>query len=157
MKIKKPRTIGRVEKIDFPDFNLFEIDAKVDTGAYTSAIHCHDIVSFKEDEQEMVSFKLLDPSHPAYNHKEIKLPVKARRNIKNSFGQVQKRIIVQARMRIYDKTYKVELSLADRSKLEYPVLLGRKALYNRFIVDVSQKNMAYNLKQHSINNEKTTK
>lgn len=156
MKIKKTRTIGRVEKIDFPDFNLFEIDAKVDTGAYTSAIHCHDIVSYEDNGAEMVSFKLLDPSHPAYNHKEIILPVKARRKIKNSFGQVQKRIIVQARMKIYNKVYKVELSLADRSKLEYPVLLGRKALYNRFIVDVSQKNVAFSLKQKSINEEKNS-
>jgi len=147
MAPKKQLTIGRVEKIDFPDFNIVEIDAKVDTGAYTSAMHCHDVTTFMDEGVEMVSFKLLDPSHPSYNHKEIVLPVKARRRIKNSFGQVQRRIIIQTRMRIYQKLYKIELSLADRSKQEFPVLLGRKALYKRFVVDVSKKNLSYKLQQ----------
>jgi hypothetical protein len=141
-KIRK--MIGRVEQIDFPEFDIRDIDAKIDTGAYTSAVHCHAVSCFVDEQTgtEMVSFRLLDPSHPAYNNREIVLPVKARRKIRNSFGQVQKRIIVETKMRIFGKLYRLELSLADRSKQEYPVLLGRKALYKRFIVDVSQKNLS---------------
>ncbi|MCH8567640.1 MAG: RimK/LysX family protein [Balneolales bacterium] len=141
MKSKK-RVIGRVESIGFPEFGITEIDAKIDTGAYTSAIHCHEVKAFMKDDEEWVRFKLLDPHHPAFNHKEFTMPVFARKRIKNSFGQTQKRIIVQTKMLIFGKKYKIELSLADRSKLEFPVLLGRKAIRNRFVVDVSLKNVA---------------
>ena len=36
-------TIGRSDKADFPELSLFDIDLKVDSGAYTSSIHCTDI------------------------------------------------------------------------------------------------------------------
>ena len=32
--------IGRVDRIDFQKLDLFQIDVKIDTGDYTSAIHC---------------------------------------------------------------------------------------------------------------------
>ena len=34
------KIIGRLEKVSFPAFQLHNIDAKIDTGAYTSSIHC---------------------------------------------------------------------------------------------------------------------
>jgi len=39
-KKRKLRTIGRIDKADFPELNLQNIEVKIDTGAYTSAIHC---------------------------------------------------------------------------------------------------------------------
>ncbi len=147
------KVIGRTEKIDFPDFGMTGLDAKVDTGAYTSAIHCHDVKRFTEGTSEMVSFRLLDPSHPDYNHLKMTLPVKKVKRIRNSFGNVQKRIIVETRISIHGKTYKTDLSLADRSRQNYPVLLGRKAIYKRFVVDVSEKNLSWIQKNSS--NKKT--
>ncbi|AXJ01133.1 hypothetical protein CYPRO_1883 [Cyclonatronum proteinivorum] len=140
--------IGRVEKVDFPDLDLYDIDCKTDTGAYTSSIHCHDITTYRLDEtgEEVVRFFLLDPSHPSFNHREFVLPVKTRRKVKNSFGESQKRIIIQTKMMLFSKVYVVELSLADRSRMNYPVLLGRKAINKRFLVDVSQKNLSHKLK-----------
>lgn len=151
-KTKKERqkpVIGRVEKFNFPELGIFEIDCKIDTGAYTSSIHCHDIEPFWDGDQEMVRFRLLDPSHPAYNHKEFVLPVKTRRKVKSSFGNTQKRIIIQTKMQIFEKRYTIELSLADRSRMSYPVLLGRKALTKRFLVDVSKKNLSQKSKPTS--------
>lgn len=151
-KPKKERikpVIGRVEKIDFPELGIYEIDCKTDTGAYTSSIHCHNIETFRNGDTEMVRFRLLDPSHPAYNHKEFVLPVKSRRKIKSSFGAIQKRIIIQTKMLIFGKLYVIELSLADRSRMTYPVLMGRKALNKRFLVDVSAKNLSYKQKLSS--------
>jgi hypothetical protein len=139
---KDKEVIGRREIIDLPLLNLFKIDAKIDTGAYTSAIHCHDIKVVKSDEGAMVHFKILDPSHADYNHKEFILPVFDERRIKNSFGQVQKRVIIKTTMCMFGKEFPVELSLADRSRLEYPILIGRKVLKNRFIVDVSKVNIS---------------
>ena len=41
--------IGRFEKADFPLLDLENISIKIDTGAYTSSIHCDNIVE-KEDQ-----------------------------------------------------------------------------------------------------------
>lgn len=34
------KIIGRTDLIDFPELDLWNIGAKIDSGAYTSAIHC---------------------------------------------------------------------------------------------------------------------
>lgn len=150
MSKKRPKAlIGRREKADFPDLDLIGIDAKVDTGAYTSAIHCHDVELFDKDGKQWVRFKLLDPSHPGYNHKTFELPVHKIKSIKSSSGQAQKRCIIKTRIKIIDSAFEIELSLADRSAMEYPVLLGRKALTGRFIVDVSQLNIIQKEKEKS--------
>jgi hypothetical protein len=137
--------IGRKDKVDFPELGLYDIDAKVDTGAYTSSIHCHNIEIIDKDGENKVRFNLLDPSHPMYN-KEFLLPINSKREIKNSFGQVEERYIIKTQVLLFGELFDIELSLTDRSKMEYPVLLGRQLLHNRFSVDVSQIDLSYNQK-----------
>jgi len=134
--------IGRRERVNFPDLGLFNIDAKVDTGAYTSAIHCSDVAKTSIDGKPYVKFQLLDPTHPDYDHRPFELPVYKEKRIKSSIGVIQKRIIIRTKMEIAGRAFLTELSLADRSKMEYPVLLGRKALKGKFIVDVSLLNVS---------------
>ena len=44
LNLKMPKkVIGRIDKADFPLLGLFDIDVKIDTGAYTSSIHCHKV------------------------------------------------------------------------------------------------------------------
>lgn len=139
---KKKRTlkvIGRLERIDFPEWDLHDIDAKVDTGAYTSSLHCHHISSFQKEGNEYVKFNLLDPSHETYNDKLFKWPVYRKKTIKSSNGQREERFVVKTKVKIFDNIFTAELSLTDRSEMRYPVLLGRKLINNRFLVDVSQK------------------
>lgn len=138
--------IGRREKADFPELELYGIDAKIDTGAYTSAIHCHDLKLIRYRGIKQIQFRLLDPMHPKYNQKLLILPVYARRNVKNSFGQVEERFIIQTKIALFGQVFDVELALADRSKMEYPVLLGRKVIYGRFVVDVSKCNLSHKQK-----------
>lgn len=135
--------IGRKDKVDFPELGLYDIDAKIDTGAYTSSIHCHNIQVIDKDGEDRVIFSLLDPSHPFYNDKEFNLPVYAKKEIKNSFGQVEERYIIKTQVLLFGELFDIELSLTDRSKMEYPVLLGRLLLQDRFIVDVSQIDLSH--------------
>ena len=144
---KDLRIIGRKEVINFPDLELFEIDAKVDTGAYTSSIHCTGVKSKMIEGKKMVSFYLLDKDHPAYDHKLFTLPVFKFKRVKSSMGHTEYRYIIKTNIEMFHEKFEVELSLADRSKMEHPVLIGRKMLKNKFLVDVSRVNLS-NIKHH---------
>lgn len=133
------KIIGRLESIDFPEWDLFGIDAKIDTGAYTSSLHCHHIQSYEDGGKEFVKFNLLDPSHETYNDKLFKLPIHRKKVVKSSNGETEERYVIKAKLKLFDKLLQAELSLTDRSEMRYPVLLGRKLLNGRFLVDVSRK------------------
>lgn len=133
------KVIGRLERIDFPEWNLFDIQAKIDTGAYTSSLHCHHITAQKKEGREMVKFNLLDPSHETYNDKLFELPVHRKKVVKSSNGYREERYIVTTKIKIFDQLLTAELSLTDRSEMRNPVLIGRKFINGRFLVDVSQK------------------
>lgn len=120
---KEKLIIGRKDKVDFPKLKLYNIDAKIDSGAYTSAIHCNNIKIKRRGEKKYVYFNLLDPSHPHYNHKEIRLPLYKIKTVKNSFGQSEKRYIVVTDIIIFDQKFEIELSLSDRTTMLHPVLL----------------------------------
>lgn len=133
------KIIGRLEKVDIPAWDLYELDAKIDTGAYTSSLHCHHIETNETKDEPTVRFNLLDPSHEAYNEKLFELPIYKSKKVKSSNGQTEERIIVKTSLVLAGRTLEAELSLTDRSEMRYPLLIGRKLLKERFIVDVSQK------------------
>ena len=125
--------------MDFPEWDLYGLDAKIDTGAYTSSLHCHHIEKVKKGNAEYVRFNLLDPSHETYNERLFELPVHKQKQVKSSIGVAEQRFIVKTVIVLIDEPVPVELSLTDRSEMKYPILLGRKLLKNRFLVDVSKK------------------
>ena len=141
---RKLKVIGRREWVDLPELGLEKIMAKVDTGAYTSSIHVHDMEEIEIDGAPGVRFQVLDPNHPEYRDRYFEFPVLKQKYIKSSSGERQRRHIIRTRIKIYGKKFKIELSLANRSRMECPILLGRKALTNRFLVDVSQRYLSSN-------------
>lgn len=132
------KLIGRIEKISFLKWNIEDLPAKIDTGAYTSAIHCKHI----EEVDCVLQFILLCPKTEKYNNKLLQTTKYQVKSIRSSNGKKQKRYIVSTSVLFYGKKYKIKLSLSDRGKMTYPVLIGRKFLNKKFIVDVSQKNIA---------------
>ncbi len=136
------KIIGRLEYIDLPNWGIQNIEAKIDTGAYSSSLHCHKIELFEKDGVETVRFLLLDPEHPAYNEKLFELPVHDVRDVKSSNGLSEKRVFVKTTILMFNKIYKIELSLADRSEMKYPLLIGRNFISRKFLVDVSKTNLS---------------
>ncbi|MBN2731585.1 MAG: ATP-dependent zinc protease [Balneolaceae bacterium] len=135
------QVIGRTELVDIPSWDLYELNAKIDTGAYTSSLHCHHIEPFEKSDSQMVRFNLLDPSHEIYNDKLFELPVYKTKNVKSSNGQTEERIIVRTDIILAGQKLRAELSLTDRSEMRYPLLIGRKLLKGRFLVDVRHKSL----------------
>jgi hypothetical protein len=138
MPQKKLKLIGRREYVDFPGLNLFRLEAKIDTGAYTSALHCHDIAVRDIGGTPTLCFYLLDPNHPEYNDQEHRFTEFSRKTIKSSSGEAEERYIIKTLIRLGRKKIRTTLSLTDRAGMRYPVLIGRKLIKNKFIIDVKQ-------------------
>ncbi len=135
-------TIGRIELVDLPRWDILDIEAKIDTGAYTSSLHCHHIEPFEKNGEPWIRFNLLDPEHKAYNDKLLELPIFDQREVKSSNGARETRFFVQTEICFFNKEFTIEFSLTDRSEMKYPLLVGRKFLAKKFIVDVSKRNLS---------------
>lgn len=132
------KVIGRIEKIGFPNWAIDQLDAKVDTGAYTSSLHCHKINVVTKSDGEYVQFSLFDPDHPSYQERIFESRLVKIRKVKSSNGLIQKRYTIKEIARFCGKNRSIELTLTDRSAMKYDLLLGRKFL-EHFLVDVSKK------------------
>ncbi|NPD46972.1 RimK/LysX family protein [Lentimicrobium sp. S6] len=145
-------TIGRIDKADFPELKLRNISIKVDTGAYTSSIHCHHVKEIDLNGEKYIEFELLDPSQAKYIDKVFKVKNYQEKSIKSSFGNTEQRFIITTIIVIFGQEHPIELSLSERSDMKYPILLGRKFLSHRFVVDTSLKNVSIKLKREKKKN-----
>jgi hypothetical protein len=148
--IKEHLLIGRKEDIDLPDLKLKAIDAKVDTGAYSSSIHCHQIKEVVRDGVKVLKFKVLDPEHENYNKKTFVFKKYKLTKVKSSNGKAEKRFVIKTKVKIYKKNFLTEFTLTDRSDMRFPVLLGRKFIKQGFLVDVSRYDIASKGKKYKL-------
>lgn len=135
--------IGRRELAWLPDFGLAEVKAKVDSGAYTSSIH----VSYCQQEGELLRVVFLDDKHAAFTGKKMTFKKFRTKKVKSSTGQVQERFFVFGTIKIAGEKFKTEFSLTMRKGMRYPILLGRKVLNKRFVVDTSRKYIHASIQQ----------
>lgn len=127
--------VGRSEVLSFVDFSDIAVPAKVDTGAYRSAVHARNI----KQKDGVLSFELLG-KHPVCEAIHFKVETRefSKVMVANSFGHSEERYEVKLRVKIGPKVFPARFTLADRSKKVYPILIGRKVLNGRFLVDTSQ-------------------
>ena len=126
--------IGRAESIDFRDDpECVGIPAKIDTGAYSSSVWASNITERNGE----LEFELMGKGHPAYTGKKLKTKAYKMVTIQNSFGQSEVRFGVNLKVSFCGKRVTTFFTLSERSMKIYPVLIGRKMLKGRFLVDVS--------------------
>ncbi|HTH56109.1 MAG TPA: RimK/LysX family protein [Cyclobacteriaceae bacterium] len=133
------QTLGRSDRVDLPGLELENIHAKIDTGAYTCSLHC----STTEVVNGKLRFVLLDEEHPEFTGRVYKFKKFDQREIKNSFGEAELRYVIKTKIKIFDHLIRAEFSLSNRGNLKFPVLLGRKILRKRFLIDVTKKDLSY--------------
>lgn len=128
--------IGRAERLQLLDYNDQPVIAKVDTGADLSSIWASDIVEVDGS----LSFVLFGTNSPYYTGKRLTLPHGEYRltRVANSFGTKELRYVVKLRIKVLDRTINASFTLSDRSLKTYPILLGRRLLHKKFLVDVSR-------------------
>ena len=136
------KTIGRREKISLPEWGLRGVSGKIDTGAYTSSIHCEYCEEKEEGGRQVLYFTVLHEKHRKYNGRIIRTENYTQKKVKNSFGQEEVRYKVSTKVIMFGEGFDMEFTLSDRSKMKNPILLGRKMLRGKFLVDVQQFNLS---------------
>lgn len=137
--------IGTIDFLSFIDHEIENIPCKVDTGADTSAVYASKIKIKEKNGIEYLSFRLLGKRHPQYTGKEILVEKFKETKVKSSFGDYEFRYRVQLKIKLMNKTYNAWFNLSNRENMKFPVLLGKRFLKGKFLVDVSQKNISQTL------------
>lgn len=124
--------IGWHECISLPEMGLMDFAVKVDTGAKTTALHAENIETFAKDGVKWVRFTA--PSLTGSVARQCEFPVYTKRDITNTSGTPETRIIIRTPMVLAGRRWKIDISLTDRGNMRFPLILGRRALRGRNIL-----------------------
>ncbi len=130
-----PEVLGWLEGAYLQPWGV-RVRAKLDSGALTSSIHAEKLEVFEKEGRQWARF------HFPYGKREgfangfiIEKPIVRQSQVKEHIGDNALRYVVEIDICISGDTFPVEFSLADRGKFNYPIILGRKAMAARFIID----------------------
>lgn len=118
------RWVGWKEWVHLPDLGVFRIKAKIDTGAYTSALHVSNVHYKKIDGVDYVEFmtgyRCLMP---------CQAPCIDVRTVRDSSGREENRYCIVSTLALNHQVQGcIEMTLTDRGSMKFPMLLGRSAL-----------------------------
>ncbi len=139
--MKQHNLIGTTEYVYLPDVSDDPLPAKVDTGADGSAVWASSVI----EHDGILSYILFSPQSAFYTGNVFETDNYQVVSVKNSFGEKEYRYRVKLRIKIARKTYKSSFTLADRSHSRFPILLGKRFLKDRFLVDVARHNIMYDV------------
>lgn len=133
----KPKriTLGWCEWLALPELGIRAIETKVDTGARSSSLHVDEQQLFEREGASWVRFRLHLDGQAARHAVEAEAPVLDRRAVRDSGGHETERVFIRTRLVLADRDYPIEVNLAARRGLRFPMLLGRTAIAGNFLVD----------------------
>lgn len=124
------------EYVDFPDWGVRQLSARVDTGARSSALHVENVRLLPGSRVRFdVRLRRDDPEARV----QVETKVSRRAAVRASTGQTESRLFVKAHVRLGGREQQIEVGLVDRRHMQYRMLLGRTALEGRFLVDVTKR------------------
>jgi hypothetical protein len=128
------KVIGAFEKVSFPDLGIFDVIAKIDTGAASGSVHATGITEITlPTGEKAVRFQ------PYGRKNKITVNSFTTTDVKSSNGQVARRYVIPTIVEIEGVQYNINISLADRTLMKKGVLIGRKFLRSHgFLVDTSK-------------------
>lgn len=129
------KTLGWREWVRLPDLRIKRIKAKIDTGALSSCLHAHDIEIHENADLTTVSFKLQPMQKDRSEVVEVTAAVHEFRQVRSSNGQTTTRPVIRTSIEIMSIRYEIDVTLFDRTKMGFRMLIGRAALRGRFVVD----------------------
>lgn len=136
-RLPEPVEIGWAETIDLPDLGLERIRSKIDTGAATSSIHATRIQPFETEQGLFVEFWFR--AHKGEVARKYRAPAVTKRAIKSSNGATEMRYVIETTMKLGNFAWIGHMTLANRGKMAFPILIGRRALKRGFYVNCARK------------------
>lgn len=145
VRVTESRPLARVgwrEWVTLPALGLGPIQAKVDTGAKTSALHAVDLDLEEHDGVDWVRF-VVPPSRKASRRgagrgRSAQARLQGWREVRSSNGRTERRPVIGADLQMGDAVWPISLTLTDRRMMGFRMLLGREALRRRVLVDPSK-------------------
>jgi len=129
-RVRKPALeIGWREHVGLPDLGIPELSAKIDTGARTSALHTTDLGTFDKEGEQWIMFCV--PLAGGHSHDIRTARILDERKIKNTSGEAETRYVIETTLVFGNREWKIEVSLADRTKMTSDLILGRSAIRGR--------------------------
>lgn len=128
------RVVGWKENAALPDLNVKNVIAKVDTGANLASIDASDIKIVSRENVKYVKFKVMKRNNTV---RKTSAPLEGYKRIKSSNGDVERRPYIKTTLLMDGISKKIDLTLTDRGPMEYTMLIGRKALGRRWVVNPS--------------------
>ncbi|BBL34867.1 hypothetical protein Nstercoris_01118 [Nitrosomonas stercoris] len=128
------KILGWVEFVRLEPWGM-KLSARVDTGANTSSMSAYNIEMFKKNGKQWVKFSFDFKKDSEERSVEIERPLLRMLKIKQHSGPSQARPVVSMEICLADEVREMEFDLVDRRALNYPILLGRKALAGFALVD----------------------
>ncbi len=120
-----PLPLGWIEAVRVPEVSAQPFAAKLDTGARTAALHAVNIDYRSEGGVDYVEFESVSPTS---EEQRICLPLIEHRLVRSSNGHSELRPVVEIGLELGPLSRRIECTLTDRSRLRYPMILGRTAL-----------------------------
>ena len=131
-----PLVIGVTEYVDIPAWRILRLRAKIDTGARSSALHVENI---RELGAGRVRFDVRLSRSESDRRVTVEARVARRGQVRPSSGEPEERIFVAVKVRIGPVEREIELSLVDRGRMIFRMLIGRRALAQAFLVDPGRR------------------
>ncbi|MBF2052038.1 MAG: ATP-dependent zinc protease [Candidatus Sericytochromatia bacterium] len=127
--------VGWREWLALPELGISWLEAKIDTGAKTSALHAYTLNYFESDVLAYVSFDLHPNRHDTNHSVACQAQVIDQRVVSDSGGHKEKRYVIRTPVQIAGQLWPIEITLTNRENMAYRMLLGREAMRGRLIVD----------------------
>ena len=113
------------------------IKAKIDTGAATSAMHASKLERFEVDGHTWVRFTVRPHQRRTGEEMRVEAPVIDERRVRSSNGKSELRPMIETEISLGEQAWNGEFTLTRRNAMGFRILLGRRALRRRAVVDVS--------------------
>ncbi|CAM3603686.1 RimK/LysX family protein [Vibrio aquimaris] len=139
--------LGEIEKVVIGSVEQ-KFDARIDTGSETSSLNAVDVEEFERNGKNWIRFHLSDGITPLDDNNWIEAPIIRYAKIRQATNcQLERRPVVELWVRLGKIHEKTQFTLADRSQMIHPVLLGRDFIRDIAVVDVSKKYIQTELEQ----------
>lgn len=124
--------IGYEERVTLKNMGEGKILAKIDSGAEYSSLHAYElkIIRNKISKNYIAKFKLFK------DEEFIKMEIAKFIRVKSSNGESQLRPVINVEAELNGIRIDLEVTLTDRESMKYDMLIGRRGLKGRFLIDV---------------------